>query len=124
LQRRIGHRLLLPGCRRHVASRAAIETQANYAKPCPNHASRAARRRFAISKKGLGSALFRDAIKRTIAVHTEAGVSALAVHAIDDEAKAFYIQYGMQEFPANSRTLLIPLAILIKNLFIKAIPAH
>jgi len=65
-------------------------------------------------KKGLGGALFQDAIKRTIAIHAQVGLAALVVHAIDDEAKAFYIQYGMQEFPEGSRTLFIPVATLIK----------
>lgn len=56
----------------------------------------------------LGSALLREAMLRTLRVSEQAGVRALIVHAIDDEAVAFYTRYGFQIFPPETRTLLLP----------------
>ena len=56
--------------------------------------------------KGLGVGLLRDAILRTVAVSRQAGIRALLVHALSDEAKKFYLRYGFQESPANPYTLM------------------
>lgn len=56
----------------------------------------------------LGAALLREAMLRTLRVSEQAGVRALVVHAIDDEAIAFYTRYGFQVFPPETRTLLLP----------------
>jgi len=67
--------------------------------------------RLAVDKafhgRGLGSALLRDAFRRSLKLHGEVGFAAIVVHALDDEAKAFYLRHGMQEFPAGSRTLYL-----------------
>lgn len=55
-----------------------------------------------------GAALLREAMLRTLRVSEQAGVRALVVHAIDDEAIAFYMRYGFQVFPPETRTLLLP----------------
>ena len=36
------------------------------------------------------------------------GVAALILHALDDDALAFYIKYGFVAFPQGSRTLFMP----------------
>jgi GNAT superfamily N-acetyltransferase len=76
--------------------------------------------RLAIDKScqrsGLGSALLQDAFRRIFGLQKDIGVAAVLVHAIDDEAKVFYIKYGMQEFPAGSRTLFLPIETLVKAL--------
>lgn len=59
-------------------------------------------------RRGLGSGLLREALRRTLEASQVAGLRALLVHAIDDEAAAFYTQYGFQEFPAGGRTLFLP----------------
>lgn len=68
--------------------------------------------RLAVDKRcqglKLGSALLREAMLRTLRVSEQAGVRALVVHAIDDEAVAFYTRYGFQIFPPETRTLLLP----------------
>ena len=56
----------------------------------------------------LGSALLREAMLRTLRVSEQAGVRALVVHAIDDEAVTFYKRYAFQIFPPETRTLLLP----------------
>ncbi len=59
-------------------------------------------------KKGLGSAMLKEAMQRTLEISQSAGVRAIMVHAIDDEAVTFYLKYGFVLFPADSRTMLLP----------------
>jgi GNAT superfamily N-acetyltransferase len=60
----------------------------------------------------IGSGLLRDAMRRTLRVSIDAGVRALIVHAIDDEAINFYTKYGFQVFPPEDRTLFLPIETL------------
>jgi predicted N-acetyltransferase YhbS len=59
--------------------------------------------------KRLGEALLKEAMMRTLRLSMEAGVRALIVHAIDDEAVTFYTRYQFQVFPPETRTLLLPI---------------
>lgn len=60
-------------------------------------------------KKGVGSGLLKDAVLRTLAVAKQAGIRALIVHALSEQAKHFYLHYGFQESPFNQMTLLLNL---------------
>jgi ribosomal protein S18 acetylase RimI-like enzyme len=64
------------------------------------------------SGKGIGPALLREAMQRTAEASQTAGLRALVVHAIDDEAVGFYAKYGFQVFPAASRTMFLPIETL------------
>jgi GNAT superfamily N-acetyltransferase len=66
---------------------------------------------------GIGSALLQDALHRVLRTHAEVGFRAVIVHAIDDEAKAFYIRYGFREFPMGTKTLFLPIETLISSIF-------
>jgi GNAT superfamily N-acetyltransferase len=57
--------------------------------------------------QGLGKALLKDAVLRAQRVAQEVGVRALLVHAIDDAARAFYIQHGFSESPVAPLTLML-----------------
>jgi ribosomal protein S18 acetylase RimI-like enzyme len=57
----------------------------------------------------LGASLLQDAVKRAIAVSQNAGVRALLVHALNDQAKKFYEHYGFQESPQHPMTLMLRL---------------
>jgi GNAT superfamily N-acetyltransferase len=59
--------------------------------------------------RGLGKALLKDAILKTIAASEIAGIRALVVHAIDDAAASFYRRYGFVPSPLNPRALLLPI---------------
>jgi GNAT superfamily N-acetyltransferase len=76
--------------------------------------------RLAVDRKsqgqGLGKALLRDAIARTLGASEIAGVRALFVHAIDDAAAGFYRQYGFLESPSDPRTLFLPLETALQAL--------
>jgi GNAT superfamily N-acetyltransferase len=61
---------------------------------------------------GIGSALLREAMERTLDISRSAGVRMLMVHAIDDDAVAFYLRYGFHIFPAASRTMFLPIETL------------
>ncbi|HET6385719.1 MAG TPA: GNAT family N-acetyltransferase [Armatimonadota bacterium] len=67
--------------------------------------------RFAIDRgeqgKGYGKALFRDAMRRALAGAEAIGGRAFLVHAKDEEARAFYLKFGMEESPTNPMHLLL-----------------
>lgn len=66
--------------------------------------------------RGVGSGLLKDALQRILQVSAEVGVRAVLVHAIDDDARAFYARYGFIEFPSSSRTLFLPLESVARAL--------
>lgn len=57
--------------------------------------------------RGLGSALLRDAVLRVVGAAETIGVRALLVHAISDEAKAFYERWGFRPSSIEPMTLMI-----------------
>ncbi|WP_273393713.1 GNAT family N-acetyltransferase [Actinobacillus porcinus] len=57
----------------------------------------------------LGAALLKDAVLRASAVSQQVGVKALLVHALNDKAKAFYLNYGFQVSPIDDLVLLLKL---------------
>lgn len=59
--------------------------------------------------KGLGKALLQDAIRRALQAGEIAGVTALLVHALSDEAKRFYLSRGFVESPVQPMTLMMRL---------------
>jgi predicted N-acetyltransferase YhbS len=59
--------------------------------------------------RGIGSSLLRDAILRVLQVAEIAGVKAILVHAISDEAKAYYLAKGFLESPIQPMTLCLAL---------------
>lgn len=67
--------------------------------------------RLAVDKRyhnrGIGQALLRDAMLRAVNVAGDAGVFALLVHAISDQAKQFYLSRGFVESPLQPMTLLM-----------------
>ena len=69
--------------------------------------------RLAIDKvyqnQGLGKALLLDAVHRTIQAGEIAGVAALLVHALSEEAKKFYLSRGFVASPIQSMTLFLRL---------------
>lgn len=67
---------------------------------------------FSWQNKGVGVGLLKDAVIRTLTVSQQAGIRALIVHALSEEAKQFYLRYGFQESPLNHMTLLLSLMAL------------
>ncbi|HLB42707.1 MAG TPA: GNAT family N-acetyltransferase [Gammaproteobacteria bacterium] len=59
--------------------------------------------------KGFGSALLRDAMIRAVSVAGDAGVFAILVHSLSEQAKRFYMSRGFVESPLQSMTLMMTL---------------
>lgn len=60
--------------------------------------------------RGLGRAMLRDAILRTIQAAGIAGVRAILVHAISESARRFYERCGFHASPIDPMTLMITVA--------------
>jgi predicted N-acetyltransferase YhbS len=56
---------------------------------------------------GLGNGLLRDAIARSVAAAEIVGVRALLVHALHDEARAFYRHFDFEPSPTDPLHLLL-----------------
>ncbi len=69
--------------------------------------------RLAVDQKwqrtGVGCGLLKDAILRTLSVSQQAGIRALLVHALSEDAKQFYARNGFLESPLDPMTLMIAL---------------
>jgi GNAT superfamily N-acetyltransferase len=76
--------------------------------------------RLAIDKecqgRRLGDALLRDAILRILQAAEIAGIKAILVHAISEEAKKSYLDRGFIISPADPMTLILPLESLTGKL--------
>ena len=74
----------------------------------------------AYQKQGIGSALLKDAPLRTIAAAQIAGIRAVLLHAMSDDAKRFYLRAGFHECPVDPMMMMmmmmITLAEVEKNL--------
>ena len=57
--------------------------------------------------KGIGRALLRDAILRTLQASEIAGIRAILVHAISEDAKQFYEKCGFNDSPVDPMTLMV-----------------
>jgi GNAT superfamily N-acetyltransferase len=57
--------------------------------------------------RGIGAALLSDAVLRTIQAAEIAGIRAILVHAISEQAKRFYEKHGFIPSPADPMTLMI-----------------
>jgi GNAT superfamily N-acetyltransferase len=69
-----------------------------------------------IQKQRYGSALLKDALKRTFNVSREVGVRAVLVHAKDSDARNWYKKYGFVESCTDDFHLLLLIQDIEKNL--------
>ena len=60
--------------------------------------------------KGLGRALFRDCAGRVLNAAGSIGIRGIVVHAISEQAKAFYLALGFEPSPLDPMTLMVTLA--------------
>ncbi len=59
--------------------------------------------------RGIGAGLLKDAVLRSLQASELIGVRALLCHAIDNQAKAFYLKHGFVESPADPLTVMLGL---------------
>jgi GNAT superfamily N-acetyltransferase len=60
--------------------------------------------------RGLGRAMLRDALLRTIQAANIAGIRAVVVHAISEQARQFYERAGFHASPLDPMTLMVSIA--------------
>jgi GNAT superfamily N-acetyltransferase len=60
--------------------------------------------------RGLGRALFRDGALRVLNAAETLGIRGILVHAVSDEARAFYLALGFEPSPLEPMTLMVTLA--------------
>ncbi len=63
-------------------------------------------------EQGLGRALFQDAARRALFAAEAIGVRGLIVHALSDNARAFYQQLGLEPSPLDPMSLMTTFADL------------
>jgi predicted N-acetyltransferase YhbS len=66
----------------------------------------------ALQSKGLGRALVQDAGRRVLQAASAIGIRGMLVHALSDEAKAFYERVGFDPSPLDPMMLMATLADL------------
>ena len=64
---------------------------------------------------GLGAALLKDALLRTIQAAEIAGLRAMLVHAKDDSAKRFYEKFGFEPSPIDAYHLFLRLSDILSS---------
>jgi GNAT superfamily N-acetyltransferase len=62
--------------------------------------------------KGLGKAMLIDALSRVLAAADAIGARAILVHAIDEEAAAFYAKFGFEPSPLDPKQLMLLMKVL------------
>jgi GNAT superfamily N-acetyltransferase len=60
-----------------------------------------------VKGEGLGAFLLRDAMVRAVGASEEIGARGLLVHALDDDAAAFYRHFGLEPSPTDKHNLQI-----------------
>ena len=59
--------------------------------------------------RGLGRALFRDSARRVSNAADAIGIRGVVVHALSEQAKAFYLALGLDPSPSEPMTLMVTL---------------
>jgi GNAT superfamily N-acetyltransferase len=65
-----------------------------------------------VQGQGVGATLLADAMRRTLLVAEETGIRLLLVHAVNENARAFYLHYGFEPSPSDPMNL----QLLIKDI--------
>lgn len=98
--------------------RAALKSKMRHGAPDPVPVMVLAR--LAVDQRhhgaGLGAAMLRDAMLRTLEVSRVAGVRMMIVHAIDEAAAAIYRRYGFEPLPREPHTLFLPIETIVDAL--------
>jgi GNAT superfamily N-acetyltransferase len=104
----VGYQALTAGeLKRQAATARIVKGMARYPIPVVLLARLAVDR--TVAGRGIGAWLLRDAMTRTLAAADTIGVRALVVHALDDQARAFYMRHGLQLSPTDPLHLMIML---------------
>ena len=106
------HALTAASVERHAATARVVKGMPRYPVPVVLLARLAVD--TSVTGRGVGAWLLRDAMTRTLAASETIGVRAMLVHAIDRNAREFYIRHGLEP----SGTDPLHLMILIKDIVV------
>jgi predicted N-acetyltransferase YhbS len=62
---------------------------------------------ISLKGQGFGRGLLKDAFLRVYAAAEHIGIPAMLVHAIDEQARLFYLKHGFYDSPTNDMTLML-----------------
>lgn len=111
-QRVVGYYCISAGAVDRAGAPSALRRNAPDAVPVSVIGRLAVDRRFA--GRGLGADLLSDALRRIAGAAQTIGIAAVLVHAKDDAAKRFYLACAeFIEYPADSRTLFLPIETVV-----------
>ncbi|ADV11880.1 MULTISPECIES: GNAT family N-acetyltransferase [Mesorhizobium] len=105
-----------------VASGAVkmVEASSRFRRDMPDPIPVAVLGRLAVDQayhgRGIGRALVRDAGLRILQAAEILGIKGIVVHAISDDARAFYITIGFEPSPVEPLTLMVTLADLSESI--------
>jgi len=68
----------------------------------------------AFKGKGIGAGLLKDALLRIVSAAEEIGVRAVLVHALNEQARTFYLQNGFYDSPTNEMTLMVTVEEILR----------
>ena len=92
---------------------AAVDAPGNVRRNMPDPIPMAILGRLAIDEafqgRGVGKALLQDAVLRSGQAASIMGIRGLLVHALDEEARAFYEHFGFKGSPTSPLTLILSL---------------
>jgi GNAT superfamily N-acetyltransferase len=69
-----------------------------------------------VKGQGFGRGLLKDAFLRVYAAAEHIGIRAMLVHAIDEQARLFYLKHGFYDSPTNDMTLMLTINEIEKAL--------
>jgi GNAT superfamily N-acetyltransferase len=104
----VGYYALATGAVAHDA--ATGKTRRNMPEPVPVMVLGRLAVDLDFQSRGVGAGLLRDAVLRTVQAAGIAGIRALLVHAISDDARRFYERSGFSASPVAPMTLMITMA--------------
>lgn len=96
------HALAAAGVEREAATARVVKGMPGYPIPVVLLARLAVD--TSVSRRGLGAWLLRDAMTRTLAAAQAIAVRAMLVHAIDEQARTFYMRHGLEPSPSDPCT--------------------
>jgi GNAT superfamily N-acetyltransferase len=67
----------------------------------------------AMQGRGLGKILLMECFRKAVRLSSEVGIFAIAVDALNEEAKAFYLKYGFISLEDNQLSLFIPIRTVL-----------
>ncbi len=67
----------------------------------------------AMQGEGLGKILLMECFRKAVRLSSEVGIFAIAVDALNEEVKAFYLKYGFTPLEDNQLSLFIPVRTVL-----------